>query len=64
MKEYQETFQSQRNIEYLKRALDGGEINIIEYFLETSVVYQSHLNYIQLENQYQKVMAKIYRNRL
>ena len=59
MKEYQETFQSRRNIEYLKRALDGGEIKIIEYFLETSVVSQSHLNYIQLENQYQKVMAKI-----
>lgn len=64
MKEYEQTFQSQQNLELLKQALKGGQISMIEFFVEVSVLYQSHLNYLQLENQYQKAMAKIYKNRL
>ena len=37
---------------------------MIEYFVEISVVYQSKTNLLQLENQYQKAMAKIYKNSL
>ena len=51
-------------IEMLKQALTGGQISMIEYFVEVSVVYQSKQNYLQLENQYQKAMAKIYKNQL
>ncbi|WP_239060664.1 TolC family protein [Bacteroides sp. 519] len=64
MEEYEKTFAAQSDLELLKQALMGGEISMIEYFVEVSVVYQSKINYIQLQNQYQKVMAKIYKHRL
>ena len=37
---------------------------MIEYFVEVSALYQSQANLLQLENQYQKVMARIYKNKL
>lgn len=64
MQEYEETFQAQSDLSLLKQALTGGQISMIEYFVEVSVVYQSRLNYLQLQNQYQKVVANIYKNNL
>ena len=64
MNEYEKTFQAQQDLDMLKQALTGGQISMIEYFVEVSVVFQSRENYLQLENQYQKAMAKIYRNKL
>lgn len=62
--EYKETLAQQRNLELLKRALLGGEINLIEYFVEVATVFDSQNNLIQLENRYQQVMAQIYQNKL
>ena len=64
MEEYKKTFQSQQDLSLLKQALTGGQISMIEYFVEVSVIYQSHQNYLQLENQYQKAMARIYKSTL
>ena len=64
MEEYSKTFQSQQDLALLKQALTGGQISMIEYFVEVSVIYQSHQNYLQLENQYQKAMARIYKSKL
>ena len=64
IKEYRETFARQRDLTLLRKALDGGEISMIEYFVEVSVVYQSQSNLLQLENQYQKAMARLYKSRL
>lgn len=64
MEEYRKTFQSQQDLALLKQALTGGQISMIEYFVEVSVIYQSHQNYLQLENQYQKAMARIYKSNL
>lgn len=64
MNEYEKTFRSQQDLALLKEALTGGQISMIEYFVEVSVVYQSRQNYLQLENQYQKAMARIYKNKL
>lgn len=64
MEEYEKTFAAQSDLDLLKMALTGGEISMIEYFVEVSVVFQSKLNYLQLQNQYQKAMANIYKNRL
>lgn len=64
MNEYEETFAAQSDLAILKEALTGGEISMIEYFVEVSVVYQSKLNYLELQNQYQKAVARIYKNRL
>lgn len=62
--EYERTFAAQSDLDLLKLALTGGEISMIEYFVEVSVVYQSKLNYLQLQNQYQKTVSRIYKNRL
>ncbi|MGN0052537.1 MAG: TolC family protein, partial [Bacteroides sp.] len=62
--EYSATFAQQQNLSLLKQALTGGEISLIEYFVEVSVIYQSHDNLLELENQYQKAMARLYKSRL
>lgn len=64
MDEYEKTFAAQSDLAILKEALTGGEISMIEYFVEVSIVYQSKLNYLQLQNQYQKAVARIYKNKL
>ncbi len=61
---YEETFRTQQDLPLLKQALTGGQISMIEYFVEVSVVYQSKQNYLQLQNQYQKVMARIQKGKL
>lgn len=48
MEEYEKTFQAQQDLSLLKQALTGGQISMIEYFVEVSVVYQSKQNYLQL----------------
>ena len=64
MQEYRQAFQNQQDLTLLKQALVGGQISMIEYFVEVSVVYQSQTNLLQLENRYQKAMARIYKNEL
>lgn len=64
MTEFRNTLQEQQNLNLLKQALEGGEISLIEYFVEVSVVYQSQANLLLLENQYQKTMARIYKSKL
>ena len=64
IQEYTATFERQQDLSLLRQALEGGELSMIEYFVEVSVVYQSQANLLQLENQYQKVMAQIYKSRL
>lgn len=64
MQEYAETFGRQQDLKLLRQALEGGQISMIEYFVEVSALYQSQANLLQLENQYQKVMARIYKSRL
>ena len=53
-----------RSLDLLKQALKEGQISLIEYFVEAESVYKNLLARMQLENQYQKVMANIYKNEL
>lgn len=64
IQEYTQTLASQQDLTLLKQALEGGEISLIEYFVEVSVVYQSKANLIELENNYEKTMARLYKSRL
>lgn len=64
MEEYEKVFNTQNALQLLREALTGREISMVDYFVEAAVVYQSQLNYLQVQNQYQKAMAKIYKNRL
>ena len=53
-----------RSLDLLKQALTKGQISLIEYFVETENIYKNLQAYMQIENQYQKVMANIYKNNL
>ena len=53
-----------RSLDLLKEALKEGQISLIEYFVEVESVYQNLQTRMLLENQYQKVMASIYKNEL
>ena len=53
-----------RSLDLLKQALKEGQISLIEYFVEAESVYKNLQARMQLENQYQKVMATIYKNEL
>ena len=52
------------SLDLLKQALTEGQISLIEYFVETESIYKNLQAYMQIENQYQKVMANIYKNNL
>lgn len=54
----------QRSLGLLKQALEEGQLSLIEYFVEAESVYKNLQARMQLENQYQKVMANIYKNEL
>lgn len=51
-------------LDMLKQAVMAGQLSIIEYYVEVDGVYRNLQAYIQIENQYQKLMADIYKNRL
>ena len=51
-------------LDMLKQAVMAGHLSIIEYYVEVDGVYRNLQAYIQIENQYQKLMADIYKNRL
>ena len=53
-----------RSLDLLKQALKEGQISLIEYFVEAESVYKNLQARMQLENQYQKVIADIYKNDL
>lgn len=53
-----------RSLALLKQALEEGQLSLIEYFVEAEGIYKNLQARMQLENQYQKVMANIYKNEL
>ena len=48
----------------LHDAVMAGQLSIIEFYVETENVYQNLQAYMSLENQYQKLLAEVYRCRL
>lgn len=52
------------NTELLKKALDARQLSMTEYFTELEIAYQSRQDYMQLENRYQKIVAKLFSNSL
>jgi outer membrane protein TolC len=62
--DYSTTLNSQRDLDLLRQALDGGQMGFVDYFVEVAFVFQTQQNFYELENRYQKLLAQIYRNRL
>ena len=48
----------------LQKAVESGEISLIDYFVETSSIYSNLTSCITLRNNYHKLMARLYKNRL
>lgn len=64
MKEYLQSMDYRENISLLYKAVNGGEISMIEYFSELSQLYDAMNNYNELENRHQKAMARLLKNEL
>ena len=64
MDEYNTVLKSQNNLALLNKAIQTGQISMIEYFVDVATLYQSMQNYMQLQNEYQKVMAQLYKYKL
>lgn len=64
MDEYNTVLKSQNSLALLNKAIQTGQISMIEYFVDVTTFYQSMQNYMQLQNEYRKVMAQLYKYKL
>lgn len=53
-----------QTLDLLKQAVTAGQLSIIDYYVEAEGVYRNLQAYMEIENQYQKMMATVYKNRL
>ena len=53
-----------QTLDLLKQAVTAGQLSIIDYYVEAEGVYRNLQAHMEIENQYQKLMATIYKNRL
>lgn len=53
-----------KTLRLLNDAVKAGQLSVIDFYVEAENVYKNLQAYIVLENQYQKLMASIYENRL
>ncbi|MBO8486201.1 MAG: TolC family protein [Bacteroidetes bacterium] len=51
-------------LDLLGQAVEGGEISLIDYFVEASSIYTNLTACITLKNGWHKLMARLYKNRL
>ena len=54
----------EETLDMLHRAVEAGQISVIEYYTEADSVYSSLLSLSETENRYHKLIADIYRNSL
>lgn len=64
MELYHPTLGNQDNIGLLKKALDGGQINLITYIQEVNFFIEAQKNYIDVEYRYHKELALLNRYNL
>lgn len=62
--EYNKVLEGQTDMSLLGKAIQSGQISMIEYFSSVTTIYQSMQNCMQLENEYQKTLARLYKHRL
>lgn len=59
--ELQQLLNHQNNLEILKKALDAGQIDIIEYFTEVNILFESRGQLLQIERDYRLATAQLFR---
>ncbi len=51
-------------LDLLRRAVESGELSVIEYYVEADGIYSNMLSYVTIENTYYCTLAQIFRNDL
>lgn len=62
--EYARVLRQQDNMRLLNKAIQSGQMSMVDYFVNLSTIYQSMQNYLQVQNEYQKAVAELYKFRL
>ncbi len=62
--DYAKVLEQQRNIELLNKALNAGQLSVIDYFTELSTIYGSHQSYLDVEKEYHSILAQLYQYKL
>lgn len=57
--EYAKTLSVQRNEELLNKALEAGQISMLDYFVEITILYDSIQNYLDVEKDYHNLLAQL-----
>ena len=53
-----------QTLDILRKAVEGGEISITDYYVEADNIYRNLEAYMNIERQYQGAVAEIYKNEL
>ncbi|NQU53239.1 MAG: TolC family protein [Bacteroidetes bacterium] len=57
---YKEALQMVNSSDLLKKALDAGELSLIEYILELTLYYETTHKFISVENELNQLAASLY----
>lgn len=57
--EYARTLANQRSEELLNKSLEAGQISMIDYFVEITILYDSIQNYLEVEKEYHNLLAQL-----
>ena len=62
--DYAKVLEQQGNIELLNKALNAGQLSVIDYFTDLSTIYDSHQSYLDVEKEYHSILAQLYQYKL
>ena len=62
--DYAKVLEQQRNIELLNKALNAGQLSVIDYFTELTTIYDSHQSDLDVEKEYHSILAQLYQYKL
>lgn len=59
-KEYESILSGQQGVELLNKALEAGQISMIDYFVELTTFYDSRQNFLDVEKDYYLTLSQLY----
>ena len=62
--DYAKVLKQQRNVELLNKALNAGQLSVIDYFVELTTFYDSQQSYLDVEKEYHNILAQLYQYKL
>jgi outer membrane protein, heavy metal efflux system len=60
--DYKEALNSLNNEALLRKSLSAGQMNTLQYYMELTLLYESRDKYLELEKEYHKAMAALFRH--